>query len=141
MAAPLLLLVRTALRRYAIRRDDLAALRLVSGAHDLAADESGKPFVAADLGALLDPLDRSTAPRRSALVVPLRRRSVALLVDAVEDLLERAAPGPLPPLLTRHLREPWSAGTLVVGEELLVLLDIRAVARSALLAAQRTDSR
>jgi hypothetical protein len=135
VAVPLLLIVRTTNRRYAIRRDDLAAIKVVASQHDLVADEAGRPYVAAELGPVLDPRDHTMLTRRRALVVPLRRRSVALLVDRVDDFLEHATTHPLPPIIATRLREPWATGALLLGEEVVVQIDIRAVARSVLLTA------
>jgi hypothetical protein len=66
------------------------------------------------------------------LIVPLRRRYVALLVDYVDTFLERAASVPLPTLLRERLQQPWAVGALVLDDDLIVKLDLRAVARSAM---------
>jgi len=62
----------------------------------------------------------------------MRRRYVALLVDYIETFLERASSMPLPALLREKLRQPWAVGALLVDDELIVEIDLRAVARSAL---------
>src|SRR6266540_3529227 len=134
MADELLLIARTALRRYAVRRDDLLDVKLVPGPDALAAGGLfDQPCLGVELGPLLDPSDRSTLARRRALIVPLRRRYVALLVDYVETFLERAACAPLPALLRDRLRQPWATGALAIEGDLIVQLDLRAVARSVLL--------
>jgi chemotaxis signal transduction protein len=86
-----------------------------------------------ELGQLLDPADRSAHVRRRALIVPLRRRYIALLVDYVDSFLERTASVPLPALLHGRLRQPWAVGALQYDDDLIVQIDLRAVARSALL--------
>jgi hypothetical protein len=63
----------------------------------------------------------------------LRRRYVALLVDAVDTFLERAAGVPLPALLRDRLQQPWAIGALALDDDLIVKIDLRAVARSAML--------
>jgi hypothetical protein len=142
----MLLIVRTALRRYAVSREDVAELRLVAGPRDLETPGAGgRPYVGVDLGALLDPADRSALIRRRALVVPLRRRNVALLVDRVDEFHEHLPVLPLPELLRGRLREPWATGALLLGDEIIVAIDLRAVARTALLshgerAPERTPS-
>src|SRR5919199_1720785 len=134
MANDVLLIVRTALRRYAIRRDDLYDVKLIAGPADL---QAGGIFeracIGVELGPLLDPSDMSAQARRRALIVPLRRRYIALLVDYVDSFLERTVSAPLPGLLRAQLRQPWAIGALAFDDELIVQLDLRAVARSALL--------
>lgn len=142
MTSAALLIVRTARHRYAIRRDDLADMRLLHQHADLAdAAHFPQPCVGAELGALLDPADQSSQRRRHALLVPLRRRYVALLVDQVETMLEQGGGVPLPALLAERLREPWARGVLQHDDELLIVLDLRAIARSALLARSNPDDR
>jgi hypothetical protein len=131
------LIVRTAMRRYAVRRDDVQAIRLIGGAADLEAGDGRNPYIGVELGPLLDPNDRSTRSRRHALIVPLRRRFVALLVDHIETFQEQASIAALPALLAAQLRQPWAIGAVEIDTELLVQLDLRAVARTAL--AQRSD--
>ena len=127
-----LVLVRTALRRYAARRDDLSDIRQLEGLGASAGGASGQPYVTFELGALLDPQDAGALRRPQALVVPLRRRNVALLVERVEEFLEQPDVRPLPALLRGRLREPWATGVLLLGDDLVVQLDLRAVARTAL---------
>lgn len=125
MTINLLMIVKTAQRRYAVRRDELIDVRMAQPGDIL--HESGF-----ELGPLLDPADRSTLQRHRALIVPLRRRSVALLVDQIETFLEHADSQPLPALLHTRLRQPWAVGALALDDGLVVQLDLRAVARSAL---------
>jgi hypothetical protein len=134
MTNDILLIIRTALRRYAVRREDLLDVKLVVSAADLQAGGLfERPCIGVELGPLLDPADRSAQIRRRALIVPLRRRYIALLVDYVETFLERTGSVPLPALMRAQLRQPWATGALVLDDELVVQLDLRAVARSAML--------
>jgi hypothetical protein len=134
MASDVLLVVRTAQCRYAVRYDDLFEVKLIADPADLRAGGLfNRPCIGVELGPLLDPLDQSTLTRRRALIVPLRRRYVALLVDYVETFLEHAANVPLPTLLRDRLQQPWAIGALAIDDDLIVKLDLRAVARSAML--------
>jgi len=134
MASNVLLIVRTALRRYAVSRDDLFDVKLVADLVDLRAGGLfERACVGVELGPLLDPSDRTVLTRRRALIVPLRRRYVALLVDYVDTFLERATSVPLPALLGERLGQSWAVGALALDDDLIVMLDLRAVARSAML--------
>jgi hypothetical protein len=129
-----LLIIKTAQRRYAVQRDDLMEIKLVANPADLqVSGQFDRPCVGVELGPLLDPSDHSTLKRQRALVVPMRRRYVALLVDYIETFLERASTTPLPALLREKLRQPWAVGALLLEDELIVEIDLRAVARSALM--------
>jgi hypothetical protein len=134
MANDVLLIVRTALRRYAISRADLFDVKLVADPAELRAGGLfERACIGVELGALLDPADQSVQIRRRALIVPLRRRYVALLVDYVDTFLERAVSVPLPALLRERLRQPWAVGALTLDDDVIVKLDLRAIARSAML--------
>jgi len=137
MLSDMTLIVRTARHRYAVRRDDVSEIKLVADASAMANDEGGRPYLGIELGPLLDPEDRSSLARRRALVIPLRRRLVALLADRVESFQENAQVVMLPELIGARLREPWVIGALVLDNEVIIQLDLRAVARSAL--AQRSS--
>lgn len=132
MSSHLTLIVQTARRRYAVRRDEVQDIKLIAGAGDLPSDDQGRVCVGVELGPLLDPDDRSTLARHRALVVPLRRGLVALLADRVESFHENARIEALPDLLAARLHPPWATGALLLDSELIVQLDLRAVARSAL---------
>ena len=133
MTAETLLIVKTNLRRYAIRRDELLDVKLVPNVAALAAGGIyDRPCLGVELGTLLDPADRTILARRRALIVPLRRRYIAFLVDYIETFLENVAPAPLPALLGERLRLPWATGALAIEDEVIVQLDIRAVARGVL---------
>ncbi len=124
-----LLVVTTAQHRYAVRRDDVSELRLI----DAEASGGGmQSWVKVDLGALLYPGDTSTQRRRHAMFVPLRRKQIVLMVDRI-DMVEGTQPLPLPMLLQARLLQPWSVGVLQIEDQVVVQIDIRAVARSVLL--------
>jgi chemotaxis signal transduction protein len=135
MVSHLTLIVQTAQHRYAVRRDDVLDIKLVNGTADLHADDAqGRAYIGIELGPLLDPSDQSSLTRRRALVVPLRRRLVALLADRVESFHEHARIEALPALLAAQLRQPWATGAFVLDSDLIIQLDLRAVAHTALAA-------
>lgn len=135
MASDMLLLVHTAQRRYAVRSDDLFEIRMVDHVTGLPeADSRGTPYVGFDLGALLDPADRCASSRPRALVVPLRRRLIALLADAVESLDAQTRLLPMPAIVRQQLCRPWAVGAVLIDDDTVVVqIDLREVARSALL--------
>lgn len=134
MTADPLLIIQTARHHYAMRRRDIASMRLIADRAQLRAPGAfDRPCLDIELGPLLDPADQSTKQRRHALVVPLRRRYVAFLVDTIDTFVDAEAAEPLPPLLSEHLQQPWSIGVLRHSGQLVVLLDIVAIARSAVL--------
>jgi hypothetical protein len=134
MPSNVLLIVRTALCRYAVHYDDLFEVKRIADSAELRAGGLyNRPCLGVELGPLLDPSDQSALVRRCALIVPLRRRYVALLVDYVDTFLEHAASVPLPALLRERLLQPWAVGALALDNDLIVRLDLRAVARSAML--------
>jgi hypothetical protein len=134
MPSDVLLIVRTALCRYAVHHNDLFEVKLIADPAELRAGGLyNRPCLGVELGPLLDPSDQSKLIRRRALIVPLRRRYVALLVDYVDTFLERAASLPLPALLRERLQQPSASGALALDDDLIVKLDLRAVARSAML--------
>ena len=133
MPTDLLLIVRTARHRYAVRRDDLTEIKLVADASTLLrGDGRGHACIGVELGPLLDPADRTNLARRRALVVPLRRRKVALLADRIDSFHEQARAVMLPELIRARLAQPWAIGALLLDDEVIVQIDLRAVARSAL---------
>jgi chemotaxis signal transduction protein len=133
----MLLLVYTALHQYAIRRDDLAAIRVIAGQADL--DQLGsrdRPAMPIGLGELLDPHDHARQTRQHGLIVPLRRRPLVFLVERVEQTIEAPIIHPIPVLIAKHLRDTWAVGVIEINQMLTILLDLRAIARSIL--AQRS---
>jgi len=127
-----MLIVRTARRRYAVRRDDVIEIKLVANATAMPCDERGQPYLGFELGMLLDPTDRSELTRRRALVVPLRRRKIALLADRIDSFQEHSQTIALPELLGARLTQSWAIGALVLDDEVIVQIDLLAIARSAL---------
>lgn len=132
----LLLTVHTTLHRYLVRRDQLAELRIVdAGAGIEGPDERGRPLLTQELGPLLDPRDQGSSSRRHALLVPTRRRSIALLVARIEDFETMGAGTirPLPPWLLRRLARPWLLGVGVRDDTPVLVLDLRQIAQDVLL--------
>jgi hypothetical protein len=131
----LLLTVITKNHRYIVRRDQMIELRLVTTEADLKRpDERGKPIISGELSLLLDPDDPPTHSRRHAIIVPTRRRSVALLVDRVEDV-QATTEGmiqKLPEVFKRRLERPWFLGVMVQEDTPILVLDLRQVAQDML---------
>lgn len=128
-----LLIIQTARHSYAVRRRDIDAMRLISEPALLRAPGAfDRPCLDVELGPLLDAADHSEKRRRHALIVPTRRRYIAFLVDAVDTFVDQSAAEPLPALLREHLGDAWAVGVLRHGEQLVVQLDLAAIARSAL---------
>lgn len=133
-----ILIASTARRRYAFARGDVMSIRLANSADGLnGLDERGQPFISVELGPLLAPEDRSSLPRQRALVVPMRRRSIALLVDQVDQAPDDARVLPLPDLLRTRLSQPWATGVVLSQDVLMVQLDLRAIVRSVLASPSR----
>jgi chemotaxis signal transduction protein len=132
----LLLTVHTPLHRYIVRRDQLRELRVIASPADIEQpDDRGKPMLCCELGALLDPRDQHQNARRHALIVPARRRSVALLVDRIADLRQET-PGmvqPLGPLLAPRLARPWFLGAVLHDDQPVLVLDLRQIVQDVLL--------
>lgn len=134
MAADQILLVRTAQQLYAIRRSDVLSIRLITSDHDLCLeDQRGRPCDHAELSVLMGLAETERPTRWQALIVPFRRRMVALLVESVELLEDSPTIVPLPDLLRMRLREPWANGALLVDGQVIVQLDLRALAMSAVI--------
>ncbi|MGQ9547662.1 MAG: chemotaxis protein CheW [Roseiflexus sp.] len=134
----MLLIIQTAQHRYIVRREDVATLRAITRGSN-SQEEADPSLIAVELGSLIDPTDVSTLQRRHALIIPLRRRNIALLVDAVDTIVEHVDVQPLPTLLRECLREPWATGVLLIDGEPVVELDVRAIARSILLRRTRAS--
>lgn len=132
MPDDLLLIVHTARHRYIVRRDDVFEIKLIPSASEMPLDDRGRPYIGVELGQLLDPADCSAAQRRRALVVPLRRRLIAILADQIDALETAAQLQPLPDLLRARLSQPWAIGALQLEQDVIIQIDLRAVARSAL---------
>jgi chemotaxis signal transduction protein len=144
MYGDLLLLVHTATHTYVARREQIHRLHLVSYELELATtDERGRPIVPSDLGPLLDAEDMGSDGRAHALIVQLRRRSVAFLVERVDDLRIEAPLTellhPLPPLLARRLARPWFMGVLLWHDEPCLVLDLRQIAQDVIFNRQQAS--
>src|SRR5262245_39222751 len=127
------LLIHTAAKHYAIRRADITQIRSISRPAELAAlGTPDRPTVPVELGEFLDPSDRTTLVRRHGLIVPLRRRPIVFLVDRIDQEIEHIPIRPIPPLLARRLHESWVIGVVELNGELIILLDLRSLARSVL---------
>jgi len=125
---PLLLALRAGGRAYLARRDHVDAMGLLDPLVPPAADERGRPLTVRPLAELLGGDDPPAAGRRHALSVALRRRSVSLLVERVDDLAALADVQPLSPLLARRLPNPWFLGAAAIGDTPVLLLDLRRIA-------------
>lgn len=134
MPAVLHLLISTPGHRYVVRRDDIDAIRLVDATP--MPEGERKDSIKVDLGALCDPVDQSLLLRRHGLYIPLRRKQIIIMVDRIDTLLEPIETQALPALLQRRLGYPWATGALMIADELVIQLDLRAVARSILLTPQ-----
>lgn len=137
MQANLLLTIRTALHRYVVHRTQVSQLLIIHSPADLEqVEEQGPALVSDELGHLLDPRDVLHHSHCHAIVVPLRRRRVALLVERVEDIrMNKETPEeilPLPRLLAATLAHPWYLGVVVRDDTPLLVLDMRQIARHLL---------
>jgi len=140
--ADMLLTIRSSTQRYVVRRDHVRELRLILNDDDLEQpDERGKALICCELDNLLSGHQVYSVSRRHALIVHLRRRSVALLIDRIEDARPtgelEADIRPLPALLARRLARPWFLGVLVRDETPLLVLDLRQIAQDVLLQQQQ----
>lgn len=132
----LLLTVQTVLHRYVVCHDQIFELRIVNDVAELEQiDSRGRPMVSRTLGSLLDPSDTLRARRCHALIVQLRRRSVALLVERVENFHTIEMPNlvqPLAPLMAQRLEHTWFLGAMIHNEEPILVLDLPQIALEAL---------
>lgn len=138
----LLLTVITSRHRYIVRRDQFIELRLVTSSADLERpDERGKSIISGELAPLLDPLDVSQTSHRHAMVVPTRRRGIALLVDRIEDIHTATVDDVqrLPSLFARRLERPWFLGVVVEDQEPRLVLDLRQIAQDVLFMQKRSE--
>lgn len=140
--AGLLLNVVTSRHKYIVRRDQIFELWLIASENDLTrTDERGKPVSSCELAPLLDPDDMPTRKRRHALVVPTRRRSIALLVDEVTDAytVDEDYILPMPDLFKKRLKRPWCIGVVIQDDIPYLVLDLRMIAQDVLL--EKKDKR
>lgn len=126
-----MLTIHTQRHRYAVVHQQEIEVRHIAGQGGLGAtDRRSFPLHSADLGTLLDPEDQSVRGRRCAFVVPLRRRSVALLCDAVDELraFDPTVRVPLPFLLRSRLKHAWIDGMYLEHDAPILILDLRQIA-------------
>jgi len=136
MSAPVLLLeVRAAGRRYYVPCAHIDGLELLRPDAPLAHDERGRPRLVRSLAPLLWPSEAPSPPPQQALVVRLRRRSVSLLVDRVEQLAHDLTVQPLGPLLAHSLAAPWVLGAVAADLAPILVLDLRRIAADLALGA------
>lgn len=134
MSAPSLLIeLRAGGHRYFAPHDQVASLTMFDPGAPPAHDERGVPLVARSLAELLGPPTLGQA--RQALIVRLRRRAVALLVERVERLADDLPVQQLPTLLRRRLTAPWVLGVVAADEAPILVLDLRRIAADVALGA------
>jgi chemotaxis signal transduction protein len=133
--ADLLLEIHTTTRRYLVPRSHVDHLTQLSLGASSPEDQRGRHLVVRDLGPLLDPVDSGPPGRRHALIIALRRRTVALLVVRAEALAAPDAIQPLASLLARRLTRPWVIGAVIVDEVPVIVLDLRRIALDVALGA------
>jgi chemotaxis protein histidine kinase CheA len=128
----LLLTVYTRRYRYLVRREQVASIYALAIGPTL---NAAKPTLFRDLGPLVANDDQPTEGRCHVVLVHLRRRSVAFLVERVDDMqqLLTSAIRPLAPLLARNLRRGWVSGTYLDNNEPLLVLDLEQIARDVAL--------
>jgi chemotaxis signal transduction protein len=132
-----LLIVSTTRHSYVVRRTQVNELRLISGSTSLQkTDERGKPLIGCELAHLFQAPESHDTPGRHALIIHMRRQSVALLVQRVDDIVTRGAAGaqvqPLPALLAQRLEMPWVTGVLLCDTTPLLVLDLRRIAHDVI---------
>lgn len=127
MADETLLLVHTPRQRFLASNADIYTIRA-----GLVEQEPAPNVVQIGLGAFFDPADVSMLKRQHGMVVPLRRKEITFLVDRIDLLEIRPQRYELPPLLVSRLRAPWALGAFAIDDQLVVHLDMRALARSVL---------
>jgi hypothetical protein len=135
MSAVLLLEIHTATRRYLVPQKHLDHLTLMLAAQAPAPTGRSTALISRELGPLLDPHDLGLPGRRHALMVELRRRTVALLVERAESLATPGTIQPLGALLARRLTWPWVLGAVVIDDLPVLVLDLRRIAADVALGA------
>ena len=136
MSAPVLLLeVRAVGRRYYVPCAHIDGLELLRPDAPSAHDERGRPCLVRGFASLLWPFEALSSPPQQALVVRLRRRSVALLVDRVEQLSHDLTVQPLGPLFAHSLAAPWVLGAVATDLASILVLDLRRIAADLALGA------
>ncbi|WP_129628074.1 chemotaxis protein CheW [Candidatus Oscillochloris fontis] len=100
-------------------------------------DMHDRTLICRELGPMLGGPPHQGAGRRHALIIALRRRSVALLIDRVDSLhLENQSEiQMLAPLLAQRLARPWFIGAVIYQDAPLLLLDLRRIATDVMIGA------
>lgn len=116
-------------RRYIVAQAQIDHFGLLDP-DEPASDTSGRQLICRELSQLLGGESEAAPGRRHAMLITLRRRRVALLVDHIDSLTSREQPAiqALSPLLTRQLIRPWFLGAIVYHNEPILLLDLRRIA-------------
>jgi hypothetical protein len=128
----ILLQIQTARNSYIVRAADIHTIMVARPDRELVIpDPQQRPCDQVELGSLLHPDDRHGGEQWKALVIQLRRKFVGLLVVAVEQLEGVTTASPLPELLRQRLNQPWANGVLDLNGQVLVQLDLRAIAIAA----------
>lgn len=127
-----LLLVHTPRQRFVVPKSDVYTIQSV-----ISAEVQAPQTQQIALGTLFHPADVSTQKRQHAMIVPLRRREIALLVDRIDMLTTRPQHYDLPALLCSRLQQPWSVAAWEIENQLVIQLDVRAIARSILVSSTR----
>lgn len=132
----LLLILRAGTQRFLVQRAQIDHLGLVDPAAS-PADLHGRPTLYRHLGPLLEPTAPAQIGRCHAITIALRRRSVVLLADYIDDhgQLGQLVVQPLAPLLARRLARPWFLGTAICNDTPVLVLDLRQLATDIALGA------
>lgn len=103
-------------------------------------DERGQPMQQIGLAELLQ---HAPVPTHHALLIATRRRTVALLVTAVDLWAPPSDSGPvvqpLPPVLRHALTHAWITGILIADGHPFQLLNLRQIAQDALKQAAQSE--
>ncbi len=100
-------------------------------------DMQDQSVICCELGPMLGGSSHTRVGPRHALIVALRRRSVALLIDGVDSLPieDHSEIQMLAPLLAQRLARPWFLGAVVYRDAPVLLLDLRRIATDVMIGA------
>lgn len=134
-----ILRIRLGAQIFLAQHTHVAQLLPVARLHDMH-DERGQPMQQIRLAELLQ---HAPVPTHHAILIATRRRTVALLVTAV-DLWTQPSDvvpviQPLPPVLRHALTHAWITGLLIVDGQPLQLLNLRQIAQDALKQAAQSE--
>lgn len=124
-------------QRYAVRYDDITLVRSVEMDElETLRDPRGRPLMVRALHAWLYATAEMPVGRCHALIVPLRRRSVALLVERVEEMTRFTVTDiqPLPVLVRSALEHGWLSGVVSWEGQPILVLDAVQIARDIITA-------